>query len=141
MKSNLLIIEKNLKKNVCVYICLNHFAVHLKLTQHCKSIIFQYFLEIYNGLIKFKTCTKVHIIFHPSFHPSLLFFWSGPTPVWTSPLLLPIWNQSPTRRVASTSRVKPRIQHCLSRMTKCKWPCVTDSQGAHDYRQPSIVNL
>ena len=27
-----------------MYVCaeLNHFAVHLKLTQHCKSIIFQF---------------------------------------------------------------------------------------------------
>ena len=30
---------KNLKKNiyVCMYISINHFAVHLKLTQYCKS--------------------------------------------------------------------------------------------------------
>ena len=34
--------EKTMKKNVCVCVCvlcvyLNHFAVHQKLTQHCKS--------------------------------------------------------------------------------------------------------
>ena len=26
---------------VCVCVCVNHFAVHLKLTQHYKSTIFQ----------------------------------------------------------------------------------------------------
>ena len=31
--------EKNLKNNI--YIKLNHFAVHLKQTQHCKSTILQ----------------------------------------------------------------------------------------------------
>ena len=31
--------EKNLKKYIYIY--LNHFAVHLKLTQYCKSTIFQ----------------------------------------------------------------------------------------------------
>ena len=39
--------EKNMKKNVCVYTYIyilkkpNHFAVHLKLIQHCKSTILQ----------------------------------------------------------------------------------------------------
>ena len=47
--------EKNLKKNMCVCVCVcvcvythtyiykkpNHFAVHLKLTQYCKSTIVQ----------------------------------------------------------------------------------------------------
>ena len=28
---------------MCVYIYMNHFAVHLKLTQYCKSIITQFF--------------------------------------------------------------------------------------------------
>ena len=41
-----LIMEKSLKKNIYTYIyidiCLNHFAVHLKLTQHCKSPILHY---------------------------------------------------------------------------------------------------
>ena len=32
--------EDNLKKYI--YISLNHFAVHLKLTQHCKSTILQF---------------------------------------------------------------------------------------------------
>ena len=32
--------EKNLKKKH-IYTQLNHFAVHLKLTQHCKSTILQ----------------------------------------------------------------------------------------------------
>ena len=27
--------------SVCVFVCLNHFSVHLKLTQHCKSTILQ----------------------------------------------------------------------------------------------------
>ena len=31
--------EKNTKKNVYVY--WNHFAVHWKLTQYCKSTVFQ----------------------------------------------------------------------------------------------------
>ena len=34
--------EKNLKKCIFLYIFLNHFAVHLKLTQHCKSTILQF---------------------------------------------------------------------------------------------------
>ena len=29
--------EKNVKKNRHIYVILNQFAVHLKLTQHCKS--------------------------------------------------------------------------------------------------------
>ena len=34
--------EKNMKKNkIYIYINLNHFAVHLELTQHCKSTIIQ----------------------------------------------------------------------------------------------------
>ena len=28
--------------NVCIYIYLNHFALHVKLTQHCKSTILQF---------------------------------------------------------------------------------------------------
>ena len=31
---------------VCVCVCLNHFAVHVKLTQRCKSIVLQYFFLI-----------------------------------------------------------------------------------------------
>ena len=34
--------ENNLKKNIYIYIYLNHFAVLLKLTQHCKLTIFQF---------------------------------------------------------------------------------------------------
>ena len=38
--------EKNLKKNIYIYIYIythmNHFDVHLKLTQHCKSTIHQF---------------------------------------------------------------------------------------------------
>jgi len=78
-------------------------------------------------------------IFHPSFHPSLLIVWSRPTPVWTSPLLLPIWNQSPTRWVASTSSVKPRIQQ-LSQQNDQVQMAMCHSQGAHEYRQPSTVD-
>ena len=33
--------DKNLKKNRFIYVELNHFAAHLKLTQHCKSTILQ----------------------------------------------------------------------------------------------------
>ena len=35
--------EKDLKKNVCVCMCveLNQFAVRLKLTQHCKLTVLQ----------------------------------------------------------------------------------------------------
>ena len=36
------IIEKNMKKEFYIYIYSNHFAVHLKLTQHCKSPILQF---------------------------------------------------------------------------------------------------
>ena len=33
---------KNMKKNVCIYVYkLNHFSVHQKLIQHCKSTILQ----------------------------------------------------------------------------------------------------
>ena len=68
--------EENVKKEyiyLYVYIQLNHFAVCLKLTQHCKSIIFQYFLEIYHGLIKFKICTRVHINIPPFISPKPTF--------------------------------------------------------------------
>ena len=34
--------EKNLEKNVCVCVCVNHFAIHLKLPQHFKSTILQF---------------------------------------------------------------------------------------------------
>ena len=36
--------EKNLKKCVCVCVCiyLDHFAVHLKLAQHCKLTVLQF---------------------------------------------------------------------------------------------------
>ena len=33
--------EKNIKKNMCLYRELNHSAVHQKLTHHCKSTILQ----------------------------------------------------------------------------------------------------
>ena len=32
--------EKNMKRNVCVCVCVYNFAVQEKLTQHCKSIIY-----------------------------------------------------------------------------------------------------
>ena len=34
------------KEWIYVYVQLNHFAAHLKLTQHCKSTIFQYKIKI-----------------------------------------------------------------------------------------------
>ena len=34
--------ENNLEKCVYLCVCLNHFAVHLKLLLQCKSIILQY---------------------------------------------------------------------------------------------------
>ena len=33
--------EKNLKKNIYIYIYLSHFAIHLKVTQYYKSTILQ----------------------------------------------------------------------------------------------------
>ena len=33
--------EKNIEKNVYIYVKLNHFAVQQKLIQHCKSAICQ----------------------------------------------------------------------------------------------------
>ena len=30
-----------MKKNMYIYVQLNHFAIHHKLTQHCKSTILQ----------------------------------------------------------------------------------------------------
>jgi len=42
---------------VCIYIYIyiykvNHFVVHLKLTQHCKSTLLKYKIKIKNKLIK-----------------------------------------------------------------------------------------
>ena len=34
------------KEQIYVYVQLNHLAVHLKLTQHCKSTLLQYKIEI-----------------------------------------------------------------------------------------------
>ena len=33
--------KKKKRVAICIYIKLTHFAVHLKLTQHCKSIVLQ----------------------------------------------------------------------------------------------------
>ena len=33
--------EKNVKKNIYIYVKLSPFAVHLKLTQHCELTILQ----------------------------------------------------------------------------------------------------
>ena len=30
------------KEGICIYLSLNHFTVHLKLTQYCESTILQY---------------------------------------------------------------------------------------------------
>ena len=38
--------EKNMKNNIYIYVELNQFAVHLKLTQLCKSTILQYKIKI-----------------------------------------------------------------------------------------------
>ena len=38
-------IKDSLKEWIYVYISLNHFAVHLQLTQHCKSTVHQENLE------------------------------------------------------------------------------------------------
>ena len=48
---------------MCIYIYtwLNHFAVHLKLTQHCKSALLQYKIKF-----KKKHASPVFIITHPS---------------------------------------------------------------------------
>ena len=40
------------KEWLCVYSELNHFAVHWKLTQHCKSSILQYKIKIKLNLKK-----------------------------------------------------------------------------------------
>ena len=37
--------EKNLKENMYAYVSLNHFAVHLKLMQYCKSTVLQLKIE------------------------------------------------------------------------------------------------
>ena len=34
------------KEWIYVYVQLNHFAIHVKLTQHCKSTILQYKIKI-----------------------------------------------------------------------------------------------
>ena len=46
--------EKNLKKNL--YVWLNHFVVHLKLTQHCKSAVLQ--LKFKNVSTRWKEVRK-----------------------------------------------------------------------------------
>ena len=46
--------ESKKEKNVCVCVCIyitNHFAVHLKLTQHCKSTVLQ-FLKNYQYTVQ-----------------------------------------------------------------------------------------
>ena len=37
------------KEQIYVYVKLNHFAVHLKLTQHCKSTILQYKIKSFRN--------------------------------------------------------------------------------------------
>ena len=41
---------------IYVYAQLNHFAVHLKLTQHCKSTIFQYKIKTKKNKMKINVC-------------------------------------------------------------------------------------
>ena len=49
--------EKNLKKYVYIHIYkLNHFALHLKLTQHCKSTILHFFRK---GVLPSMNCIIV----------------------------------------------------------------------------------
>ena len=43
------------KEWISVYVYLNHFAIHLKLTQHCKSAILQYKIKV-----KFKKEKKIN---------------------------------------------------------------------------------
>ena len=38
------------KKKICMCVYLNHFAVHLKLTQHCKPTILQFFKKTVQDL-------------------------------------------------------------------------------------------
>ena len=38
--------EKNLKENLAIYLSLNHFGVHQKLIEHCKSTILQFLKKI-----------------------------------------------------------------------------------------------
>ena len=72
--------------------------------------------------------------FHPSFHWNLLFFWWTTAPVWTSPLYLPIWNQSPARWVTSASSVKSRIQH-LPRQNDQVQTAACHGQSGHLWTQ------
>ena len=45
--------EESEKEEIYVYVWLNHFAVHLKLAQHCKSTILQYKIKIKQRKIDF----------------------------------------------------------------------------------------
>ena len=38
--------EKNLKENLAIYLSLNHFGVHQKRIEHCKSTILQFLKKI-----------------------------------------------------------------------------------------------
>ena len=55
--------EKNLQKKH-IYIQLNHFAVHLKLTQHCKSTIPQLKKKRDERILRFLN-TSLYSNFHP----------------------------------------------------------------------------
>ena len=48
--------EKNLKKNTCIK--LNNFAIHLKLTQHCRSTILQFKKKERNTLLNNQEITE-----------------------------------------------------------------------------------
>ena len=45
------------KDRIYVYVYLNHFAVYLKLTQHCKSTMIQYKIKTEFKILKIK-CKK-----------------------------------------------------------------------------------
>ena len=52
------------KEWIYAYVQLNHFSIHLKLTQHCKSTVLQY-------KIKIKLILKNHVWFPSGLGPSL----------------------------------------------------------------------
>ena len=44
--------KESAKEYIYIYIKLNHFAVHVKVTQHCKSTILQYKIKKFLNTLK-----------------------------------------------------------------------------------------
>ena len=42
--------QKRIRNRICIYVYLNHFAVHQKIIQHCKSTILQFKKKFQNSV-------------------------------------------------------------------------------------------